>query len=205
MKFNFKEMERPERAEYPPYYQYYINLIPEGDVLDSLRELQESTRSQILSLDELQGSVRYAEGKWSIKEVIGHIIDTERIFSYRILSISRGETTTLPGFDQDEYVRNAGFDRRSMESLAEEFVHLRASNLALFRSFDESASQRKGKANQLEVSVRALIYMLAGHEVHHLNIIKERYLSESMLNESWQSPLATGGQVNAEATEGVSK
>ena len=119
---------------------------------------------------------RYASGKWSIKEVVGHMCDTERIMAYRALRIARGDQTPLPGFEQDDYVRAAGFDSISMSDLTEEFRLIREATLPLLRGFDEQALERRGTANKVSISVLALAYIIAGHERHHVSILRSRYL-----------------------------
>ena len=139
---------------------------------------------QIIKMQQLIGEIseeketyRYAEGKWTIKEIIGHITDTERIFGYRALCIARGEENPLPGFDENLYSLNANFNNRSLYDLVHEFSVVRESNLVMFRSFDEDAKKRKGIANNNKVSIQALLFMILGHEIHHVKIIRERYLN----------------------------
>jgi hypothetical protein len=127
-------------------------------------------------LTETQAATRYAPDKWSIKELIGHIIDGERVFAYRLLCFARQDQTPLPGFEQDDYVRAGNFDNRQWSDLVEEFELVRRANLSLLRSLDEEAWMRRGTANDDEVSVRALAYIIAGHETHHMQILRTRYL-----------------------------
>jgi uncharacterized damage-inducible protein DinB len=169
-------MNRPETNEYPPYFANYIAKVPEGNVFEYLSAQQEETDAFLAEIPEERGNFRYAEDKWSIKEVMGHVADTERIFAYRILCIARGEKASLPSFDQNEYVQNANFAGRSLKDIAAELSLLRASNLSLFRSFDDETGKRKGKANLNEITVRSLIYMIGGHAAHHLDVIKDKYL-----------------------------
>ncbi len=168
-------MNRPEATEYADYYANYIAKVPGSDVLSVL----ESQRLQMLQLfagrSERDGSFRYAPGKWSVKEVLGHITDTERIFTYRALRIARGDQTSLPGFEQDDFVKNGAFGQRTLANLAEEFGLVRSASVALFRSFPEEAWSRRGVASQKEVTVRALAFMTAGHQMHHRIILEERY------------------------------
>jgi hypothetical protein len=124
---------------------------------------------------------RYAEGKWSIREVVGHVIDAERVFGYRALCIARGETASLPSFDENEYVANASFDHCTLEELLEEFVQVREGHLAFFRHLSKEAWTRSGVANASPVSVRALAFILAGHPRHHLAVLRERYLPRLQL------------------------
>lgn len=169
-------MTRPDSTEYAPYFAKYISLVPEGEITVTLGLQIESALSLIRGLGEVQGNLRYAPGKWSVKEVIGHLIDTERIFAYRALRFARNDATPLSGFDENNYVANAGFDLRSLADLAEEFEHTRKSNVYLFKHLDGDSWLRRGGANDNETSVRALAYIIAGHELHHVGILRTRYL-----------------------------
>jgi uncharacterized damage-inducible protein DinB len=166
----------PETTEYAPYYEKYTSLVPAGDVVATLSNQIQDTLTFLRSLSEEQAASRYASDKWSIKEVVGHIIDGERIFAYRALRFARNDQTALPGFEQDDYVRAGNFNHRRMSDLADEFEQVRRANLCLLRSLDDEAWLRRGIASDNEVSVRALAYILAGHETHHLRVIRERYL-----------------------------
>lgn len=166
----------PEKTEYVPYYERYIKLVPQGDILKTLAEQLDSSLSLLQSISESKADWRYAPDKWSIKELVGHIIDTERIFAYRALRFARNDQTPLPGYEQDDYVRHAGFDACPLEELAREFEFVRRANLYMFRHLDRAAWQRRGIANDGELSVRALAYILAGHELHHMGILRTRYL-----------------------------
>jgi uncharacterized damage-inducible protein DinB len=167
---------QPQTTEYAPYYGKYTALVPEGDILETLSSQLENTLSTLRALSEEQAASRYAPGKWSIKEVVGHMIDGERIFTHRALRFARNDSTPLPGFEQDDYVGAGNFDRRSINDLIEEFEQVRRATLCLLRSLDEEAWLRRGIASEAEVSVRALAYITAGHETHHMQIIRERYL-----------------------------
>ncbi len=168
-------MKRPEATEYAEFYAGYVSKVPGTDAVSVL----ESQRLQMVQLfagrSERDGSFRYAPGKWTVKEVLGHITDTERIFTYRALRIARGDQTPLASFEQDDYVKNGGFGERTLASLAEEFALVRAASIALFRSFPEEAWSRRGIASQKEVSVRGLAFITAGHQIHHRLILEERY------------------------------
>jgi uncharacterized damage-inducible protein DinB len=168
--------ERPGSTEHDPYYSRYIDQVPEGDVLDTLGWQMGDTLVFIRGLPEAAGSSRYAPGKWSVKEVLGHMADTERIFAYRALRVARGDRTPLPGFEQDDYVREGRFDRRPLAALASEFESVRNATLSLFRSLDDEALLRRGVANKVEITPRALAYIIAGHERHHLEILRTRYV-----------------------------
>jgi uncharacterized damage-inducible protein DinB len=166
---------RPQPGEYASYYEKYISLIPGDDILGTL-EAQRLQMAQLLAArSERDGNFRYAPDKWTVKEVIGHLADCERIFVYRALRISRGDQTPIEGFEQDDYVRNAAFNDRTLADLAQEFDAVRSGSLALLRSLGDEAWQRRGMANKNEVSVRALAYIMAGHEQHHRRILEERY------------------------------
>ncbi len=168
-------MNRPQPSEYADYYGDYIAKVPGTDVLSVL----ESQRLQMLQLfagrSERDGSFRYAAGKWAVKEVLGHVTDTERVFAYRALRFARGDRTALPGFEQDDYVRGGAFGERTLASLAEEFGAVRSASIALYRSFGKEAWDRRGVADQKEVTVRALAFITAGHQMHHRIILEERY------------------------------
>lgn len=169
---------RPEPTEYAPYYEKYISLVP-GDELTSVLESQGKRTVQLLAgRGEKEGNFRYAPNKWTIKEVLGHISDTERIFIYRALRIARGDSTPLASFEQDDYVRAGEFNARTLHDLLEDFASVRGATSALFRSLHPQAWTRRGVANNQEVSVRALAYMTAGHELHHVKILEERYFPE---------------------------
>jgi hypothetical protein len=169
------KLDRPESGEYAAYYEKYVSLVPGNDAVAAL----ESQRLQAMQLfagrSERDGNFRYAPDKWSVKEVLGHLSDSERIFTYRALRISRGDKTPMEGFEQDDYVRGGGFNERSLASLVEEFAQVRTASLALFRSLSKDAWLRRGTANKNEVSVRALAFINAGHELHHRQILEERY------------------------------
>jgi hypothetical protein len=167
---------RPDAGEYAPYYEKYISLVPAGDVVETLSGQLDETLTLLRGLSEAQGHSRYAPDKWSVKEVVGHVIDTERIFSYRALRFARNDQTPLSGYEQNDYVSAANFDRRPLSDIAAEFEHVRRATLALLRALDEEAWRRRGVANDNEVSVRALAYILAGHVTHHVQIIRTRYL-----------------------------
>ncbi|HKR00327.1 MAG TPA: DinB family protein [Pyrinomonadaceae bacterium] len=167
---------RPDPSEYVSYYGKYIALVPEGDILVSLSGQMKETLALLKEIPEERAGHRYAPDKWSIKEVIGHLIDTERVFAYRAMRFGRGDETPLPGFDQDEYIRNASFDSQQLSDLAAEFEHVRLANILLFRHLKDEAWGHRGAANDSPVSVRALAYIIAGHELHHREIIRSKYL-----------------------------
>lgn len=167
---------RPDPSEYDAFYETYVSKVGAGNVIATLRETGARAAEIFRSIPADRLDHRYAEGKWSVREVIGHMIDAERVFSYRALCFARGDRTPLPGMDQDVFMERAAFDRRDHESLCDEFEHLRAANVALFSSFSDEALDRDGVASDARVSVRALLHIIAGHVIHHLHVLQERYL-----------------------------
>jgi uncharacterized damage-inducible protein DinB len=169
-------MKRPGQDEYLPYYETYVKLVGDGDIIGILESQIRETASLLRAVPDSRRSYRYAEGKWSINEVLGHLIDTERIFSNRALRFARGDATPLPGFEQDDYVRAAGFDRYPLSELIQEYEGVRRDTCALYRHLSEEATSRRGTANNAEVSVRALAYITAGHELHHRGVLQRLYI-----------------------------
>lgn len=169
-------ISKPEATEYAPDYERYISLLPDGDVVAVLGKQLEDTLELLRSIPESKANHRYAPEKWSIKELVGHMIDSERIFAYRALRFARADETPLPGYEQDDYIRNASFDDCKLEDLAAEFEHLRRANLLMFKNLSRESWERRGTANESEASVRALAYIIAGHELHHREILRTRYL-----------------------------
>jgi DinB superfamily len=172
-------ISKPDVTEYLPYYGRYISLVPDGDILAVLSQQLGETLTLLRSIPESQAGFRYAPDKWSIKELVGHLIDTERIFSYRALCFARNDETPLPGYEQDDYISNASFDDYPIGELADEFESVRRSTLFLFKHLRREAWMRRGIASENEVSVRALAYIIAGHERHHMEILRSRYLLSS--------------------------
>ena len=169
-------LHRPDPSEYNPYYDGYIRAAGEGDIIQILADEGENAVRLFDGIEPERGRYRYEEGKWSLAEVLGHIVDTERLFSYRALRIARGDTTPMPGMDQDQWVAGSDFDARGLASLSKEFLALRASNISLFSSFTDEECVRIGNASGFDFSVRALIYITAGHAMHHVRVIEDRYL-----------------------------
>ena len=161
--------------EFPPYYAKYIALVPTGDVLGTLETQFAETIALVDEAGEARAGHRYAEGKWSVREVVGHVVDTERVFTYRALAAARGETGALPAFDENVYVANAAFDARTLGSLLGEWTAVRRATLALFQHLDDDALARRVIANGAPVSVRALAWIIAGHELHHRDLLRSRY------------------------------
>lgn len=168
-------IEKPHPDTYPVYYNTYISAVQENDLIPGLQNNRKALDALIL---ELMGKAdyRYAEGKWTIKEVLLHLIDTERIFAYRALSFARGDKNVLPGYDENEYAKYYSTDKRTLQQVYAELKVVRDATIHLFQSFDEEALLRSGIANGNPISVTALGYAIAGHANHHFNVIKERYL-----------------------------
>jgi hypothetical protein len=169
---------RPDATEYVPYYGTYISKVPDGDLLQLLEAQRKETQALLAGIPDARALHRYAPGKWSIKEVIGHLADSERVFAYRALRFAREDRTPVPGFDENAYTPAGRFDVRPLASLAAELDAVRRATIPLFASFDQTTLARRGTANGQEISVRALAYVIAGHERHHLGILRERYLKE---------------------------
>lgn len=168
---------RPAADEFAPYYGRYIDLVPGNDIVSALDRQLRSSGTALAEFDESRGGYRYAPDKWSIKEVVGHLIDAERVFAYRALRIARADETPLASFDENAYVRHANFDAIPLSTLADEFARVRQANLAMFRQFGEPEWARRGTASGQTISVRALGYIIAGHELHHLALLQTRYLA----------------------------
>lgn len=169
--------ERPQPDEYAPVHYNYISLTGNSPILETLDSLKNSTYQLFTHLPAEKANYAYAEGKWTMKQIVGHLIDTERVFAYRAYCISRGEKQRLPGFDQDEYMQDIDFTSRTLADLAEEFKAVRTSNLYFLKALSDKEWLTKGSVSDYTLSVRALAHMMAGHELHHLKIINERYLA----------------------------
>lgn len=168
---------KPAADEYAPYYARYIDLVPSGDIIVTLQEQMADTLAMLGGLTPEKALYRYAPEKWSIQEVLGHIVDGERIFSYRALRFARGDSTPLAGFEQEGYVMNGGFHNRRLSDLMREYEHVRGATIDLFEGMSEEAWGRRGTASEAEVSVRAMAWIISGHELHHKGVIRTRYLS----------------------------
>lgn len=166
----------PQPGEYSEFNYEYIRRVPEGDVLEFMEKQFSQSMALLRGLSEEESATRPAPSEWSLKQVVGHMCDTERIFAYRALRIARGDQTPLPGFDQDPYVANGHFDQRSLRDLLDEFAAIRQANLSLFRNFSTEDAQRLGTASNHPISVRSLVYMCAGHEHHHMESLRTVYL-----------------------------
>jgi DinB superfamily len=167
---------RPGTDEFAPYYAGYVNGVPDGDIVALLEQQGRDLAALLAGRNAERADHRYAPDKWSVKEVVGHISDAERIFTYRALRISRGDATPLPGYDQDAYVARAQFGRRELTDLLAEFAAVRAATVTLFGAMNDEESRRAGSANGGSVTARALAYIAAGHDRHHARILRERYL-----------------------------
>lgn len=172
-----KRIEKPGEGEYAPYAIQYIGLLPDdGRILEHLQNHLKLTGDFIRVLPEARLAHRYAEGKWTIKEILLHIIDDERIYAYRALRFARHDRTELPGFEQDDYALHSGANQRTMDDLLSEFATVRAATISLYNGLGPDTLTRAGVASGNYMSVRAIAYHIAGHELHHLNIVRERYL-----------------------------
>jgi DinB superfamily len=167
---------RPEQTEYAEYYGRYISLVPEADLGAAMAVQTDATLAFLRGLPEAAGDLRYAPGKWSIKEVIGHVIDAERVFAMRATFFARGDQAALPGFEQDDWVSAATFDAQPLDELIGEFEHVRRGNLYFFKHLAPDAWLRRGTASGYEFTVRALAYVMVGHERYHLDVLRTRYL-----------------------------
>ena len=167
---------KPQLGTYPAYYQKYIDLIKGENIFDELYKEHFETMELLTSVDEETLQYRYAEGKWTIREITQHIIDTERILTYRALRFCRNDKTVLPGFDENLFAENSNANQRDINDMVRELSVVRASTVELFKSFSEEMLDRKGNANGMEVSVRSILFFTLGHEIHHRNVIDEKYL-----------------------------
>lgn len=168
---------RPAKTEHAPFFENYISLVEDPDIVSALTSQMPETNKTLAGIAEEKSLFRYAEGKWSIRELVGHLIDGERIMAYRALRFARNDQTPLEGFEQDEYIENADFDSVSLSELAAELALVRESSILMFKNLPEAAWTRSGLASGNLVTVRALAYIIAGHELHHMKILREKYLN----------------------------
>lgn len=166
---------RPEASEYAPFYHGYVTMVPDGDVVELVRSTGREVLEALGRIPETRGDHRYGPDKWTIREVIGHLIDAERIFTYRALRVARGDRTPLAAFDENEFVKTAGSEARTLASLTRELGAVREATAQLFESLPDEAWGRSGIASGKDVSLRALAYITTGHAMHHLRILRERY------------------------------
>jgi hypothetical protein len=171
-------MNRPEKGEYAEYYERYISLVEEDEIVAALENQHAELVRLFEQITEEKSHYAYGQDKWTIKEVIGHLIDGERIFSYRALRISRADQTALEGFEQDGYIENSNFNNTKLSDLATELLAVRRANIIFFKNLSAEAWLRTGTVSGNQVSVRALAYIIAGHITHHLKILGERYLAQ---------------------------
>ncbi len=171
-----EKIQKPTPGEYAPYAIVYIDLVPDdGLVLQHLLDNMQMVKELILAQSEEKLSSRCAEGEWTVKEILGHVIDTERIFAYRALRFARNDSTELAGFEQDSYVASSGANKRSIEDILEELTSVRRATIALFKNFDEETLKKSGISSGHNLSVRAALYQIAGHELHHAESMKQNY------------------------------
>jgi hypothetical protein len=172
------KIARPQVGEYAPYYERYLSLVEGNDILTTLDNQRRQMMLLLSGRDDAEGNFRYAPDKWTAIQVLGHVCDTERIFAYRALRIARGDQMPIEGFEQDDYVKNGPFLTLTLADMVEEYIAVRRATLTLFRNLDEPAWSRRGVANKNEVSVRAIAYTVAGHELHHRRILEEKYFAK---------------------------
>lgn len=165
-----------DKSEHPRWYDGYMELVPEGEIFDLLDKNMKEILELYKSFSEEKSLYRYAEGKWSIKELLGHIIDTERVFAYRILRFSRGDKTDIPQYDHDMYVERGDFDKVPLKNLIREYRTLKVANRLLFESLTDEQLMYTGTADGKSFTVRSMMYIIVGHELHHMSVLKERYL-----------------------------
>ena len=170
-------ISRPASNEYAPYYDRYISAVPDGDLLTLMERQVRETAALLRALPESRGSHRYAPDKWSIKDVVAHVVDAERVFAFRALHFARGAPTPLPSFEENEWARTADAEARTLSDLVSELEVVRTATIPLFRGMSEAAIGRRGVANGVEITPRALAWVIAGHERHHVRILRERYLT----------------------------
>ncbi len=166
---------RPQPSEYHPFYETYVSKVPEERILPVLEAQPDEVRRFLGAVPESRGGHRYAEGKWSVRQVVGHVADSERLFTYRALCFARGERQALPGFDEDAYAAEAGFDAVPLRALVDELLAVRQATLHFYRHLPDGAWTRGGTANGKALTVRSLAYIMAGHLRHHLGTLRERY------------------------------
>ena len=170
-----QKRRRPSPEEYFEFYHRYVSLVPDGDIIDILRDQLTVTQNLFSLMAGDKGDTAYAPGKWAVKEVFGHIIDVEWIFIYRAVRFARGDQTPLPGMEQDDFMKGANFLERSLKSLVDEFRHLRLAGINFFDSLSDEILDRTGLASDCRFTVRSIPYIIAGHELHHVRVVEERY------------------------------
>jgi uncharacterized damage-inducible protein DinB len=173
---SLRSIPRPGPDEYAPFYAGYVAAVPGGDVVEHLAAQAAAMRALLEDAGEARAGHRYAPGKWSIRQVVSHVVDAERVFAYRLLRFGRADETPLPGFDENHYAAHAGADGRTLADLSDEHAAVRAATLALVRGLPPEAFTRGGEASGHRMTVCALVHVIAGHEAHHLRVLRERYL-----------------------------
>lgn len=174
-------MNKPKKSEYDPFYETYVGKAIDFDVFvmfeEQLKEINMMLRNVVSGTEEWTDGYRYKKGKWSLKEVLGHLIDEERVFGYRAFVFSRKDKAAIAGMDQDDYIKSYNYKSRTMSDMVEEFKSLRKANIIMFKGFSDATLMLKGIASKCEFTIRAIAYIMAGHTEHHLEVIKEKYLS----------------------------
>jgi uncharacterized damage-inducible protein DinB len=169
-------ISKPSISDLSEYYQSYLHYVPEDDLMQVLKEQKSVIENFVSSVPAAKESFRYADGKWMLKEVVGHLCDTERILSYRALRIARNDKTPMSGFEENEYTPNSNYKDRTLKNIAEELLAVRAATILLFENMSEDMFDRKGIANNNEVTVRGILFFTVAHARHHMGVIKEKYL-----------------------------
>lgn len=169
-------MKRPTIHEYAAFYNTYVEMVPKGDIIKIMKKQCDQIKKLLSDVSPKKSLFRYAPGKWCIREVLGHMIDTERVFAYRALRFARNDKNDLPGFDENEYIRQSNYSEVKLKELIEEFCSMRHSNIIMFKNFPDDFEMRKGTANGNSFTVRAMAYIMTGHVNHHLNVLKEKYI-----------------------------
>lgn len=167
--------QRPSRDEYGDFHVGYLSEVPDGDIRDTLARVSREMRDFYLAIPEAKADHAYAPGKWTVRQIAGHVADSERVFAYRALRFGRGDATPLPGFDQEIYVPNSNVADRPWSEILDDLFTVRQASLNLFRSFRDADWARRGEASGIEITVRACAWILAGHELHHRRVLRERY------------------------------
>ena len=175
-------MEKPQPQEYPTYFQRYISQVPDGEIIEILVQLQIETTRMLSRMSEEVGAYRYAKDKWSIKEVIGHIIDTERVFAHRALCFARDTSVHQPAYDQDVYAENSNYHGRGLLGIAEEYRVVRDNSIIFFKTVNNNISQNMGSASDYNMSLRTIPFIIAGHELHHRRVIEEKYIKKNIID-----------------------
>jgi hypothetical protein len=170
------KISKPSPSDLSEYYQSYLSYVPEDDILKALKEQKTVIENLVASIPAAKETFRYAEGKWMLKEIVGHLCDTERILTYRALRIARNDKTPMSGFDENSYVPNSNYKNRTLKNISEELLAIRTATILLFENMSEEMFDRRGVANETEVTVRGILFFIVAHARHHMTVIKERYL-----------------------------